>query len=107
MYVYDALGKLAAEYSTARGSFLCGTCYLSYDHLGSVRMVTDSGLGVLFRHDYLPFGEELAELSTCRARADRRASHCRAASLRPLCPQRQHALQVARENLPGLLFVQS
>jgi RHS repeat-associated protein len=32
---------------------------LSYDHLGSVRMVTDQSGNVVSRHDYLPFGEEI------------------------------------------------
>jgi RHS repeat-associated protein len=57
--VYDALGQLAAEYSTAANSSPCATCYLSYDHLGSVLMVTDQNAGVVARHDYLPFGEEI------------------------------------------------
>ena len=37
-YVYDALGQLAAEYSTGVAAPPCATCYLSYDHLGSVRL---------------------------------------------------------------------
>jgi RHS repeat-associated protein len=32
---------------------------LSYDHLGSVRLVTDQNANVVARHDYLPFGEEI------------------------------------------------
>jgi len=61
VYVYDAAGQLAAEYSTAAAAAPspCATCYLSYDHLGSVRMVTDSHGNVISRHDYLPFGEEI------------------------------------------------
>jgi RHS repeat-associated protein len=59
LYVYDALGQLAAEYSTAFSSPACTTCYLSYDYLGSVRMITDQNGIVVGRHDYLPFGEEL------------------------------------------------
>src|SRR5579875_3662405 len=36
-YVYDAFGNLAAEYgAVAKPS--CTTCYLSFDHLGSVRI---------------------------------------------------------------------
>jgi RHS repeat-associated protein len=77
-YVYDALGQLAAEYTgagavskeyirlggqlvateNAAGS-PCTTCYLSYDHLGSVRLVTDQNANVVARHEYLPFGEAL------------------------------------------------
>jgi YD repeat-containing protein len=59
-YVYDALGQLAAEYSPANtltkeyvrmngqtvaienaSGSPCATCYLTYDHLGSIRLVTD------------------------------------------------------------------
>jgi RHS repeat-associated protein len=58
-YVYDALGQLAAEYSTAAAQPPCTTCYLSYDHLGSVRMVMDQNANVVARHDFLPFGEEI------------------------------------------------
>ena len=61
MYVYDALGRLAGEFaSTGTHAPPCGTCYLSYDHLGSVRLVTDQSGAVVSRHDYLPFGEEIA-----------------------------------------------
>ncbi len=79
LYIYDALGQLAAEYGPAAntlskeyirfnaqilaienaGPAPCRTCYLSYDHLGSVRMVTDQNANVIARHDYLPFGEEI------------------------------------------------
>ena len=30
-----------------------------YDHLGSVRLITDQNANVVSRHDYLPFGEEI------------------------------------------------
>ena len=40
-------------------SIPCLTCYLSYDHLGSIRLVTDSAANVVAYHDYLPFGEEI------------------------------------------------
>jgi RHS repeat-associated protein len=60
VYVYDALGQLAAEYSTAANAPPCTTCYLSDDHLGSTRLVTDQNGSVVARHDYLPFGEETA-----------------------------------------------
>lgn len=59
VYVYDAAGQLAAEYSTAANASPCVTCYLSYDHLGSVRLITDQSGRVVSRHDYLPFGEEI------------------------------------------------
>jgi RHS repeat-associated protein len=56
-YVYDAFGQLVAEYGSATGS--SGTEYLTDDHLGSTRLVTDGGANVLRRYDYLPFGEQL------------------------------------------------
>ena len=62
VYVYDALGQLAAEYSSAAADTVtpaCGTCYLTTDHLGSTRLVTDADGNVVARHDYLPFGEEV------------------------------------------------
>jgi RHS repeat-associated protein len=50
-----------AEYSNtaATGS---GTKYITADHLGSTRLVTDATGNVLARHDYLPFGEEIPAL---------------------------------------------
>ncbi|MBV9768363.1 MAG: hypothetical protein JOZ32_02225, partial [Bryobacterales bacterium] len=60
LYVYDALGRLAAEYDLQNpGTPPCATCYLTYDHLGSLRMVTDANANVVARHDYIPFGEEI------------------------------------------------
>ena len=59
VYVYDAMGQLAAEYDSTAQPSRCSTCYLSYDHLDNVRLVTDSCGSVISRHDYLPFGEEL------------------------------------------------
>jgi YD repeat-containing protein len=57
IYVYDAFGQLAAEYNAfASPTPPCQTCYLSVDHLGSVRMVTDQNGNVVARHDFLPFG---------------------------------------------------
>jgi RHS repeat-associated protein len=57
VYVYDAMGKLAAEYGgTADGG---GTQYLTTDHLGSTRLVTDAAGSPVKRYDYLPFGEEI------------------------------------------------
>lgn len=60
VYVYDGLGQLAAEYNSAiTPSAPCRTCYLSWDHLGSIRFVTDQNGNWVAWHDYLPFGEEL------------------------------------------------
>src|SRR5579875_2676119 len=36
----------------------CATYYVSFDHLGSVRMLTDGSGNVVARQDYLPFGEK-------------------------------------------------
>lgn len=59
IFVYDALGKLVAEYTNAAVQGEGGTSYLTQDHLGSTRVVTNSAGGVKARLDYLPFGEEL------------------------------------------------
>jgi len=37
----------------------CTTCYLSYDHLGSMRLVTDENAQVVARHPFVPFGGEI------------------------------------------------
>lgn len=63
IFVYDASGRLVAEYSSA-GSNGGGTSYLTSDTLGTPRVITGSDIndangGVEARHDYLPFGEEL------------------------------------------------
>ena len=63
VYVQDAFGKLVAEYSTEPQTD-SGTQYLTADTLGSTRLVTTAGTGasgvnVLARYDFLPFGEDL------------------------------------------------
>ena len=64
IYVYDAQGELAAQYySFPASQSSCQTCYLSMDHLGSVRLVTDQNGQVAGRHDYLPFGGEIVSNS--------------------------------------------
>ncbi|MBZ5498066.1 MAG: hypothetical protein LAP85_16830 [Acidobacteriia bacterium] len=57
-FVYDALGRLAAEYSTQMLES-AGTTYIMQDHLGSTRVTTNETGGVIARYDYLPFGEEM------------------------------------------------
>jgi len=61
VFVYDAQGQLAAEYSTQPETDIrCTTCYLTADHLGSTRLMTDGTTGLpKALHDYLPFGEEI------------------------------------------------
>ena len=62
-YVYDAMGNLAAEFGLGAGqqtgACAAGTCYVTVDHLGSTRMVTDASGNVAARYDYLPFGQEV------------------------------------------------
>jgi RHS repeat-associated protein len=59
-YVYDAKGELAAEYVTGTAPAApCTTCYLTVDHLGSTRMMTDNRGTLVALHDFRPFGEEV------------------------------------------------
>jgi len=58
-YVYDADGQLAAEYTNGSSTPPCTTCYLTADHLGSTRVMTDQSGNPVQCHDYLPFGEEI------------------------------------------------
>src|SRR5258708_23485833 len=60
VFVYDAMGQLAAEYATAPNT-MSGTEYLTADSLGSTRLVTDGSGAVTQCYDYLPFGEEIAQ----------------------------------------------
>ncbi|MBK7705110.1 MAG: RHS repeat protein [Acidobacteria bacterium] len=60
VFVYNAFGKLVAEYSTVVPS-QPKTSYLTADHLGSPRVVTDGGGFVVSRHDYLAFGHEISD----------------------------------------------
>jgi RHS repeat-associated protein len=56
-YIYGANGLLATVEPTAVNAN--GTRYVTPDQLGSPRVLTNSGAGVVSRHDYLPFGEEV------------------------------------------------
>jgi len=61
IFVYDAAGKQIAEYSTVVASANdAKVAYLTADHLGSPRINTDVTGAVSSRHDYHPFGEEIA-----------------------------------------------
>lgn len=61
VFVYDAQGKLVAEYSTiVAPQQEAKVAYLTNDHLGSPRINTDQNGNVSARHDYHPFGEEIA-----------------------------------------------
>ena len=59
VFVYNAAGQLIAEYVENGGGGSMQMSYLTVDHLGSTRVVTDSSGVVKARHDYLPFGEEI------------------------------------------------
>jgi RHS repeat-associated protein len=77
VYVFDAFGYLAAEYSSQSSTSPCGTatCYLTFDHLGSTRMLTDTAgsngtaSSNVLRYDYLPFGGELLASTNGRTTA--------------------------------------
>jgi RHS repeat-associated protein len=60
VFVYDAASKLIAEYSTIVETTNAKVGYVSNDHLGSPRINTDANGAVTSRHDYHPFGEEIA-----------------------------------------------
>ena len=57
VYVYDAGGNLAAEYGGVNATG--GRLFVSADHLGSTRLLTDASGGRVWCGDYLPFGEEI------------------------------------------------
>jgi RHS repeat-associated protein len=60
IFVYDASNRLVAEYSTAAGpAATAKTSYLTTDHLGSPRILTDQLGQVISRRDFHPFGEEI------------------------------------------------
>ena len=56
VFVYDAMGELAAEYGGTVD--VAGTQYVASDMLGSTRMVTVEGQEIR-RFDYLPFGQDI------------------------------------------------
>jgi RHS repeat-associated protein len=60
VFVYNASGTLIAEYSTVL-AVAPNVSYLTADHLGSPRIVTDGGGAVVSRHDYTAFGGDIAE----------------------------------------------
>jgi len=60
IFIYDAAGKLVAEYSTIIASATeAKVSYLTNDHLGSPRITTDATGQVISRRDFHPFGEEV------------------------------------------------
>jgi RHS repeat-associated protein len=59
VFVYDAFGKLVAEYASNAQPAAEPTKYLTADPLGSPRVNTGQAGNVVARHDYEPFGEEI------------------------------------------------
>jgi RHS repeat-associated protein len=60
IFVYDAGGKLASEYTvSASQSQAPQTSYLTNDTLGSPRVTTDASGNVVSRRDFRPYGEEI------------------------------------------------
>ncbi len=60
IFVFDASSRLVAEYSTILNP-TPQVAYLTNDHLGSPRINTNENGAVVSRHDYRPYGEEVAE----------------------------------------------
>lgn len=56
-FAYDVSGNLLMEESADVES--TGVSYVTQDHLGSTRVVTDKDGNVVRRYDYAPFGEDL------------------------------------------------
>jgi len=60
VFVYDAFGKLGAEYQTELDQeLMAGTFYRTLDHLGSTRLITDQSGNAVSCYDHYPFGEEI------------------------------------------------
>ncbi len=59
IFVYNASGQMVAEYSTTTPTNPT-ISYLTSDTLGTPRINTNANGQVTARHDYMPFGEEIA-----------------------------------------------
>ncbi len=59
IFIYEASGKMVAEYSTIVETTQPRVSYLTQDHLGSPRITTDKDGDVYTRRDFMPFGEEI------------------------------------------------
>ena len=66
-YVYDAFGRLAAEYATDTPDN--GTSYIFTDMLGSARAITSNAGAMQECYDYLPFGRMLSSSDNGRSSA--------------------------------------
>ncbi len=68
-YLYDALGRLAAENST-QAPTSTGATWLTSDILGSVRAVTSDTGTPLECNDYLPFGRMISSADNTRSQVN-------------------------------------
>lgn len=60
VFIYNAFGRAVAEYSNRiEPASSARVSYLTTDHLGTARAVSDQYGRIVSRHDYLPFGEEI------------------------------------------------
>jgi len=55
-FVYDIFGRVIAEYGGQVA--VTGRKFLTVDHLGSTRVVTNASGDIVARHDYFAYGEE-------------------------------------------------
>jgi RHS repeat-associated protein len=69
-YVYDAWGNLAAEYGGTPAPCTSTPCYLTQDHLGSLRLLTDAGGNTVRRYDWMPFGQPMPANADGRTTAE-------------------------------------
>ena len=60
IFVFDASGLLAAEYSTQIETAHPQVSYLTTDQVGSPRIITDQNGAVTSRKDFAAFGDETA-----------------------------------------------
>ena len=58
LFIYNTAGELISEYSTLTPQSTPVTRYITNDHLGSPRVITNQSGAVLSRRDFMPFGEE-------------------------------------------------
>jgi RHS repeat-associated protein len=61
VFVYDGGGEMVAEYSTALASTQ-QVSYMTEDHLGSPRVITNENGAVTNRKDYMAFGDQAVSI---------------------------------------------
>ena len=60
IFVYNSSGSLVAEYDSQLAANP-QVSYLTADHLGSPRVITDGRGAVISRHDYMAFGQDITQ----------------------------------------------